>query len=59
MPTHSISESSDAYSFGIMVLELLCGKLSTQEDCLTDFFEDDDDMANFPVDEFAFDKVHY
>jgi hypothetical protein len=42
-----------------MVLELLCGKLSTQEDCLTDFFEDDDDMANFPVDEFAFDKVHY
>ena len=41
-----------------MVLELVCGKLSTEDDCLEDFFnDDDDDIADFPVDVFAFHKV--
>ena len=55
---YRINESSDAFSFGKMCLEFICGQISNSTtDSLSDLLEEDDDDHAFPVDESAFEKV--
>ena len=52
-----INEASDAYSFGKVVLEMICGKLSDLNDRYSDMFEDSESETEYSIDLLAFEKV--
>lgn len=52
-----INEASDAYSFGKVVLEMICGKISDLDDPYSDMFEDEESEQEYPIDLSAFQKV--
>ena len=55
---YRVNDSSYAYSFGKIYLEILCGIISNQRGySLTDFL--DEDPESFPVDHSKFDKVSF
>ena len=53
-----ISEASDAFSFGKVVLEMITGTISTIDNPFSDMFEDEESEKDYPID-VAFDTVSF
>ena len=53
-----ISEASDAFSFGKVVLEMITGAISTIDNPFSDMFEDEESESEYPID-VAFDRVSF
>ena len=51
-----ISEASDAFSFGKVVLEMITGTISSIDNPFSDMFEDEESEGEYPID-VAFDGV--
>ena len=53
-----ISEASDAFSYGKVVLEMITGVISTIDNPFSDMFEDEESESEYPID-VAFDRVSF
>ena len=53
-----ITEASDAFSYGKVVLEMIAGETSSIDNPFSDMFEDEESEMEYPID-VAFNRVSF